>query len=169
MLPNKSELAIIIPAFNEERVIGASLKVLTRVIHVDHIYVVSDGSVDRTVEIAEGYGVNVLGIKNNLGKAGALAAVIDAYKLVDKYEYLLFSDADSRLEPNFLDLIRPYLKDRPACIVGTVCSDRHGVISAYRTFEYGYGFHIIKRAQNVLRMITVAPGCASLYRSDIGF
>lgn len=167
MYIKKCELAVIVPAFNEEQVIGASLKALSQVIDPRHIYVVSDGSKDRTVEIAEQYTQNVLSLKKNYGKATALFALIEVFSLINHYEYLLFSDADSRLEPNFLDLVRPYLYDRPACIVGTVCSDRNGVISAYRTFEYGYGFHIIKRAQNSLRMITIAPGCASLYKSSI--
>lgn len=155
------------PAFNEERVIVASLQALKRVIKREHIFVVSDGSTDRTARLAKQEDVFVLNLRKNVGKACALKRLIDRKKLSGKYRYLLFSDADSRLSPDFLKVIKKYAKSGPACIVGTVVSERHGLISAYRTYEYGMMHKVFKKAQNALDVITVAPGCASLYRSDI--
>jgi poly-beta-1,6-N-acetyl-D-glucosamine synthase len=163
----KHSMAVIIPAFNEEKVIGASLEVLVKDIDPSHIYIVSDGSSDQTAAIARRYTPNVLNLRKNRGKAGALQQLIRNFRLTQHYHYLLFSDADSRLSPNFFEEISALVPQQPACIVGQVCSDRHGFISAMRTYEYGIGFGIIKQAQNILRVITVAPGCASLYKSEI--
>ncbi len=162
----KQALAVVIPAYNEERVIGAALEVLTKVVDPLHIYVVSDGSTDNTADVAAKY-ANVLVISKNVGKARALRMAIDNFKLIDHYHYLLFSDADSRLAPGFLDAVGALIPQQPACIVGKVRSDRHGLISAYRAYEYAVGFGVTQRAQGIIGAITVAPGCASLYRSDI--
>lgn len=54
-----------------------------------------------------------------------------------------------------------------ACLVGTVTSHRRGVISAYRFYEFGLSHRVFKRAQNVAGVVAIAPGCASLYRSDV--
>jgi len=162
----KRDLAVVIPAFNEEQVIAASLEILTQIIDPVDIYVVSDGSTDNTADIAAEY-ANVLEIGRNVGKARALRLAIDKFELNQHYHYLLFSDADSRLAPGFLEAVHAYVPQQPACIVGKVRSDRHGLISAYRAYEYAVGFGVTKKAQGIMGAITVAPGCASLYRSDI--
>jgi biofilm PGA synthesis N-glycosyltransferase PgaC len=163
----KHNLCVIVPAYNEEKVIEASLIALKAVIGKDHIYVVSDGSRDKTAELARKYVPSVLALRNNRGKATALDLLIKKFKLTERYNYIMFSDADSRLSPDFRDQIEQYMLDKPACIVGTVLSDRKGFISAYRTFEYSLSHKLYKNAQNIMRIIAVAPGCASIYRSDI--
>jgi cellulose synthase/poly-beta-1,6-N-acetylglucosamine synthase-like glycosyltransferase len=166
-MPERSELCVVVPAYNEEQVISSSLKAMTDIISKDHIYVVSDGSTDRTVELARQHTDNVLELTQNMGKAAALDQLIQANNLITRYEYILFSDADSRLAPNFLEEIKKYTIHDPACIVGTVASDKHGLISAYRTYEYGLSHRVYKQAQSKMRVITVAPGSSSLYRSDV--
>jgi len=60
------------PAHNEEVVIAESLAAITALIPAGQVHVVSDGSTDRTVELAEAMGANVIATETNLGKAGAL-------------------------------------------------------------------------------------------------
>jgi cellulose synthase/poly-beta-1,6-N-acetylglucosamine synthase-like glycosyltransferase len=163
----KKSLCVVVPAFNEARVIEASLDQLLRIIPQHDIYVASDGSSDETGKISRRMGVNIMTLMRNQGKARALACLIEFYNLTEKYDYILFSDADSQIAPDFFTQVQKYLIDRPACIVGTVTSDKHGLISAYRTYEYSLTHRIFKRAQDVMGTIMVAPGCASLYRSDI--
>jgi len=163
----KKQVCVIVPAFNEARVIESSLDRLLSILPQHDIYVVSDGSTDETGAIARRMGVNIMTLSRNFGKARALDYLIQFYGLTEKYEYILFSDADSQLAPDFLGQVQKYLTNRPACVVGTVKSDKHGFISAYRTYEYSLTHQIFKRAQNIMQVITVAPGCASLYRSDI--
>lgn len=163
----KKFICVIIPAYNEEKVIGASLRALKKIIPKKDIYVVSDGSSDNTVPLAYGASVNVLALAENFGKAKAISYLIKSCDLAIRYEYILFSDADSHLAKDFIKQVMPFVKSNPACIVGTVTSDRRGLISAFRTYEYGMTHLIFKNAQNAMKTITVAPGCGSLYRSDV--
>jgi cellulose synthase/poly-beta-1,6-N-acetylglucosamine synthase-like glycosyltransferase len=160
-------LCVIIPAYNEELVIASSLAALKKVVPVADIYVVSDGSKDSTAAVARKYTKHVLDLKKNLGKAKAIEALLKEYKLLERYEYVLFSDADSVLGAGFMEEITKFAKDKPACIVGKVSSHRHGMVSAFRTYEYGLSHRVFKQAQSAMQVVTVAPGCASLYRSDV--
>ena len=166
-LGEQHDVCVVVPAYNEERVIAGSLKALRQVVPKRHIYVVSDGSSDATALLAGKLVPHVLNLAKNVGKARALQSLIKHYHLFDQYKYILFADADSRLTPNFLKEVKKHMKSNPACIVGTVTSDRGGLISAYRTYEYGLTHRVFKRAQDIMKVITVAPGCASLYRSDV--
>lgn len=164
----KPLIGIVVPAFNEAMVIEDSLGYLKKVIDKKHVYVVSDGSTDKTAALAKKVVPNVLNLKKNRGKAGALKALIDKYQLTKKYQYLFFFDADTRINRQFLVAVRNRLKtEQPALVVGTVGSGRNGLISAYRVYEYGFSHLFYKNAQNVMGAIVVAPGCASVYRADV--
>lgn len=164
---SKQKLCVVVPAHNEEKVIAKSLLRFCRVLNKKNIYVVSDGSKDDTVSVANNFEVNVLNLENNIGKAKAVEKLLMHFDLVSKYEYILFSDADSVVSVDFIQKIQPFLEKKPACIIGTVKSMRHGLISAFRTYEYGLSHLLYKYAQNISETITVAPGCGSIYRSDI--
>ncbi|MFA7253278.1 MAG: glycosyltransferase [Patescibacteria group bacterium] len=163
----KRNFCAIIPAFNEEKVISSSLCSLKKIFGAKDIYVVSDGSTDKTVSLAKCAGVNVLGLRKNGGKALAQEKVIKKFKLTKRYKYVLFSDADSQLDPEFLNAAKVYFPKLPALIVGTVKSEKKGLISAFRAYEYGLSHRIFKNAQNLISVITVAPGCASFYNSSV--
>jgi len=163
----KANICVVVPAYNEEKVIGTSLSALKRVVRKEHIYVVSDGSSDATSKIARSYNVNVMTLRANVGKARALERLIKSRNLTKRYRYVLFSDADSKLSDHFYDEIKKNMRDDIACLMGTVVSDRKGFISAFRTYEYGLSHRFFKKAQSILGVITIAPGCDSLYRGDI--
>lgn len=163
----KAKFCVIVPAFNEEKTIESTLRSLKRNVLRRHIYVVSDGSKDKTVHLAKSEGSHILALRKNCGKANAIFKLIKKFQLTKRYQYILFSDADSRMSKNFLSSIKMTICQKPACIVGTVTSDRLGLISAYRTYEYSLTHKIYKNAQNTLGVITVAPGCAAIYRSDV--
>lgn len=163
----KKNFCVIVPAFNEEKVIEQSLNSLKKFVSKKQIFVVSDGSTDKTVKLAKQAQVNTMGLTKNVGKAKAILKLLKSRKIFDTFKYVLLSDADSQLSKDFAKQLRFALKTKPACIVGTVKSDRRGIISAYRTYEYGFSHLIFKNAQNVINTIAVAPGCASIYRSDV--
>ena len=164
----KSSVAIVVPAFNEAAVISESLRSLSKAIKPEHIFVVSDGSSDDTAKLARAIVPNVLALRRNRGKAGALKKLIDKYQLTDCYHYVFFFDADTRIGPAFLHEVKKVIKvSSPALVVGTVKPGRHKAISAYRVYEYGLSHLIFKNAQNAMGTIAVAPGCASVYRSDV--
>lgn len=166
-MARKTTFCVVVPAYNEGLVIEHSLESLKQAISPDHIYVVSDGSTDATAQLARSQVSNVLALRKNIGKASAIERLIRKYELTKRYQYVMFFDADTQIKPNFFREIRKYTAAKPACIVGTVASHRRGLISAYRTYEYGLSHMLFKNAQNAMGVVLVAPGCASIYRSAV--
>lgn len=81
---NKDQVAVVIPAFNEEVTIGSV--VLNSLKYCSEVYVVNDGSIDMTSQVAELAGALVLDMEHNSGKAAALmkglrAAKRDGYRV----------------------------------------------------------------------------------------
>lgn len=67
-------ITAIVAAYNEEKTIAAVLRALTSSPLIDEVIVVSDGSEDRTVEIARGFdGVRTVALHDNHGKGYAMA------------------------------------------------------------------------------------------------
>ncbi len=81
----------IIPAFNEEHNIGAVLDTLTVSPLISEIVVVSDGSEDRTVNVASAFEeVRVIELLDNRGKGGAVKVGLE-----NSYgDIILILDAD---------------------------------------------------------------------------
>ena len=77
------KISVIIPAYNEEATIAEVIKTVKQVPIINSIIVVSDGSTDRTVEIANSLKVNVFEMKKNIGKGGAIKKGFE--KLILKY------------------------------------------------------------------------------------
>lgn len=65
-------ISILIPAFNEEKRIGNTLKPLLDSKWIDEIIVIDDGSLDHTAKKAREYGVVVSRLEKNMGKGWAL-------------------------------------------------------------------------------------------------
>jgi glycosyltransferase involved in cell wall biosynthesis len=88
--PESPRVAAIVPAYNEQVTLADVLAALRSVPAVGEILVVSDGSTDRTVEVARGMGVKAIHLRENHGKGRAMAVGV-AHTAA---EYLLFVDGD---------------------------------------------------------------------------
>lgn len=99
----------IVAAYNEENTIADVLAALTRSSLIDEVIVVSDGSEDRTVEIARSFeGVRTVALKENHGKGFAMAVgVANASN-----DTLFFCDGDmyNVTDEHIAALIRPVLE-----------------------------------------------------------
>ncbi|WP_424911190.1 glycosyltransferase family 2 protein [Thermovenabulum sp.] len=97
-------LSVVIPAYNEEKNIQFLLRSLKKIIEIDEIIVVDDGSRDRTGELAEKEGVKVIPLKKNYGKG---YACFEGFK-ESRGEVVLFLDADIKFKKeDILALIAP--------------------------------------------------------------
>jgi 4,4'-diaponeurosporenoate glycosyltransferase len=92
---------VVIPARNEEAVIGRAVRSLPH----DTVIVVDDHSEDRTAEVAREAGAGVLPAPDlpskGIGKANACAAGARALRS----RWVLFTDADTWFEEGFLDAV----------------------------------------------------------------
>jgi hypothetical protein len=96
-----SDTAVVVPAKDEERRIGATVRAAREIKGVDLVVVVDDGSRDGTAYAAEQAGAVVLRHSRNRGKGAAMETGAAAVRAVDMREgradapwYLLFLDAD---------------------------------------------------------------------------
>ncbi|MEE2039106.1 glycosyltransferase [Nocardiopsis sp. CT-R113] len=170
-------LAVIIPAHNEEPVIHAAIGSALSLFNRWDIYVVSDSSKDSTAEIAARTGVNVLELLTNRGKAGAIEAVIEEFSLTENYGGVLILDADTELDPGYVEGARRQLEDPTvAAVAGFVVSEWKPeertvvgrTISAYRDRLYFMLQYLMRFGQTWRYTNTafIVPGFASVYRSE---
>lgn len=165
------KICIVVPAFKEEQVIDKTITgLLTAGFQKEDIYVIDDCSKDRTSEIALSYGVEVLTLSKNSGKAGATRQGLAHFKLTDCYDWITLVDGDSIVAEDFIPVLRQAIKDdpTPGLYVGQVVSIKNNsVFSTYRAYEYTYGHNIVKKGQDNFNTIFVSPGCCSVYRADV--
>jgi glycosyltransferase involved in cell wall biosynthesis len=95
-----SQVAVVIPAYNEADRVGATVTAAATLPDVDVAVVVDDGSQDGTARVAGQAGASVLRHARNRGKAAAMETGAEAVRLLDQREprgaprLLLFLDAD---------------------------------------------------------------------------
>lgn len=100
-----STVAVVIPAYNEEGTVGEVVRAALTL--SEDVVVASDGSADRTAQVAREAGARVVELPVNGGKGPALAAALRATHA----EFVLMLDADlTGLTREHLDvLLRPVL------------------------------------------------------------
>lgn len=171
-----SDVAVLMAAHNEEAVIGTTLGALVQLVPAANVHVVSDWSSDRTVEIAERVGVNVVETPRNTGKASALAYGRDEFGLLDRYRAVMILDADTKLDPDYFEVALP-LFDDPRVVAVAGCAHtwwqrRFGVVGnvlvTHRQRVYVLTQHLLKYGQTWrgISAVLIVPGFASLYRTE---
>jgi cellulose synthase/poly-beta-1,6-N-acetylglucosamine synthase-like glycosyltransferase len=128
--------AILLPAYNEEKVIGfaiESLKNLNYPKDLFKIFVVADHCSDRTVEIAHSMSVDVLahdGPQCPTGKGYALKWAVDKIVQMKRFDAICYFDADSLAHPDFLKAVNDHVNAGEQVIQGhQLAKNRDGWIS----------------------------------------
>ena len=97
-MPNPSLISFIIPAWNEESLLGATLEALSvatrNLVEPTEVIVVDDSSTDRTREIARQHGARVIGVHHR-----QIAATHNAGAREAQGDLLIFVDADTLVTP----------------------------------------------------------------------
>lgn len=97
MILTKEEVLVVIPAFNEEKSISNVISAVSNAGFT--MVVVSDGSGDRTAEIARESGARILELPINLGVGGALRTGFQ-YAVRHGYKAIAQVDADGQHNPS---------------------------------------------------------------------
>jgi dolichol-phosphate mannosyltransferase len=100
-----SNVAVIVPAYQEERLIGRTLSRLPA--FVDRVYVVDDASTDRTAERARNHGDRRVTLLCHPQNRGVGAAIVTGYEraLEDGADLLAVMAADDQMDPAELELL----------------------------------------------------------------
>ena len=167
----KPKVAVLIPAYNEEKVIERTIRAALNSNYPNlRVIVIDDGSKDRTLEVArnafaaeEASGkVLILG-KPNSGKAEALNFGIEHIGDAELFvgidaDTIIASDAISRLVPHF---IRPEV----GAIAGNAkVGNRVNLWTRWQALEYITSQNFERRALDVLGAVSVVPGAIGAWR-----
>ena len=101
---------IIIPAYNERDNIEKTVNaIIEKAPEFDYV-IINDCSIDRTREICEKNGYNIVNLPINLGIGGAVQT---GYKYAYAYGYdvAVQVDGDGQHDPEFLDKMAQYLME----------------------------------------------------------
>jgi len=145
----RRSLSIVIPAYNEEKRLPATLKRVKEYLsetqwEFSEILVVDDGSHDGTVHAAEAAGVRVLRNARNRGKGHSVAhGMLEA-----KGEWALFSDADLSTPIEEIEkLWHAAERENAQVVIGSRAMDRSlvGVHQPFFREAGGRAFNIVMR------------------------
>ena len=164
-LKNYPKVSIIIPAFNEEKVIKKTLDSMLETQYPrKEIIFVDDGSTDSTLEIARQYKDKITVLhKPNGGKASALN-----YGLVyAKGEIIVVVDADTIIGRNSVkEIVKGFeVNEHVAAVAGNIkVRNRVNWITKCQALEYLTGIQVIRRAFDTFGSITVVPGALGAFK-----
>jgi glycosyltransferase involved in cell wall biosynthesis len=110
------QVAALVPAYNEEMTVGPVIDALRSVSLIGEVIVISDGSTDSTVQVATEHGARVVELCQNVGKAGAIKAGLEATPATT----LIMIDADliGLTGRHIESLLLPVLNDEADMSVG---------------------------------------------------
>jgi glycosyltransferase involved in cell wall biosynthesis len=109
---------VVIPAYNEENSLPAVLKELAEQTPEHDVLVVSDGSTDRTAEVAREAGAYVAVLPFNLGIGGALRTGF-AFAVRQGYDRAVQFDADGQHDPLAVHLLLDRLDAGADMVIGS--------------------------------------------------
>ena len=120
---------IIIPAFNEEKNIGAVLESIQQKVPGIPILVINDGSEDNTESVARSHGTNVISLPYNSGYGVALQTGFK-YAAKKNFSLVIQMDSDGQHDPkNVPELIKEVQEDGIDVIIGS----RYLANNSYKT------------------------------------
>ena len=109
---------VVIPAYNEQQVIGKVLRELVDYNRALNVVVVDDGSVDGTAEQVAKMPVHLLRHAVNLGQGAALATGIE-YALQQKADAVVTFDADGQMRPADIDRLVEKIREGFDVVLGS--------------------------------------------------
>ena len=161
-------IAVIIPAFNEEKTIGSIVKDVDAVLKSNYddyeILVMNDCSTDRTFEVVarlRNHNLKVFTNKHNLGKT---KTVLEGFKISDA-DVFSFIDADYQYDPQDLPAVIDKVVKQGFDICSGIRQNRQN--SHYRLFM-SKCFNAFNRIMFGIRVKDVNCGMKAIRRSVFG-
>jgi cellulose synthase/poly-beta-1,6-N-acetylglucosamine synthase-like glycosyltransferase/spore germination protein YaaH/peptidoglycan/xylan/chitin deacetylase (PgdA/CDA1 family) len=167
----KPKVAVLIPAYNEEKVIERTVRAALNSNYPNlRVIVIDDGSKDRTLEVARrafaaeaaAGKVLILG-KPNSGKAEALNYGIEH---IGDAELFVGIDADTIIAPDAIARLVPhFINSKVGAIAGNAkVGNRVNLWTRWQALEYITSQNFERRALDVLGAVSVVPGAIGAWR-----
>ncbi|MBR8830736.1 MAG: glycosyltransferase [Chlorogloea purpurea SAG 13.99] len=163
-------VAVIVPAYNEEKVIVKTINSILRSHYPNfHILVIDDGSNDGTHQrLLETFGeeprVRIL-CQSNGGKSEALNHGISKTDA----EIIVTLDADTVLRPDAIGkLVRHFHNPNMGAVAGNAkVGNRINILTYWQALEYITSQNLERRAFGFLNCISVVPGAIGAWRREL--
>src|SRR5581483_221334 len=166
-------VALLIPAYNEEKVIERTIRGALRSSYRNvRVIVIDDGSKDKTLEVARtsfprevNSGRLLVLTKPNAGKAEALN--FGLRNLREDEEIFLGIDADTVIARDAVSLLVPhFLNPKVAAVAGNAkVGNRVNLWTRWQALEYITSQNFERRALNTLGAVSVVPGAIGAWRT----
>jgi len=169
----KPDVAVLIPAYNEEKVIERTVRAALASDYPNlRVIVIDDGSKDKTLEVAQAAfareemtGQVLILTKPNSGKADALNFGLEHLRDEEIFvgidaDTMIARDAISRLVPHFLD-------PQVGAVAGNAkVGNRVNLWTRWQALEYITSQNFERRALNTLGAVSVVPGAIGAWRTS---
>lgn len=161
-------VSVIVPAYNEEKVIERTIQALIDTKYQDkEIILVDDGSKDKTFDVMNKYKKQAKVLqKTNGGKASAINFGL-AYSTG---EIIVIVDADTIVgHESLMHLVKGFSIDKDvAAVAGNIkVRNRKNWLTWCQAIEYVAGIQIARRALDVFGAISVVPGALGSFRKSV--
>jgi cellulose synthase/poly-beta-1,6-N-acetylglucosamine synthase-like glycosyltransferase len=160
-------VTVIVPAFNEGKVIATTLRSLLASQYENlEILVIDDGSTDDTASVVTAMAADNPKIRlitqSNGGKSKAANHALSAAK----GEIVICVDADTLVAPEAIPkMIAHFASPEVTAVCGNVeVGNVNGIITAFQAIEYVTSQNFDRRAFSVLNCISVVPGALGAWR-----
>ena len=131
-----SSLLVVIPAFNEESVLGRTLDALLQEVSSNQVLVVSDGSTDNTSQIVNDRKINLLELPFNLGVGAAMRSGFQFAK-ENGFQKVIQFDADLQHQPKYIKEIVSELDKYDVVVGSRFAADSSYKVSLVRSLAMG--------------------------------
>jgi cellulose synthase/poly-beta-1,6-N-acetylglucosamine synthase-like glycosyltransferase/peptidoglycan/xylan/chitin deacetylase (PgdA/CDA1 family)/spore germination protein YaaH len=166
------QVAVVIPAYNEEKVIVRTIRSVLKSDYPNlRVVVVDDGSLDRTFDVArEAYpkeieeGRLLVLSKPNGGKAEALNLGLNHVE----EEIYVGIDADTVIARDAVSkLVRHFADPRVGAVAGNAkVGNRINLWTRWQALEYITSQNFERRAMDLFNVVTVVPGAIGAWRTS---
>lgn len=162
---------VLVPAHNEEKVIG---DIINNLSHMDYpremydFYILADNCTDHTADVARSMGANVLeffkdGPDAPTGKPIALQKALNALEgYQDKYDLVMFFDADNLADPNMFREVNSQFVDANGKVDVVQCylgaKNRKGLVALFYYMSYTITNRFFQLAKTRMGLNSVIGG-----------
>ena len=172
------DVAVLIPAHNEEGNIRQTIEALKDIVPKDNIYVGSDASTDSTVAIVKSSGCTVDDIRPNRGKAKVLTYLLEKHDIYERFKAVMIVDADTLVDKDYMKYALPLFNNPQVAAVAGHCvtSWYHHKFPTWRMVFSAYRIRLWRILQYATRygqawkytnMTSIIPGGSSVYRTSV--
>jgi cellulose synthase/poly-beta-1,6-N-acetylglucosamine synthase-like glycosyltransferase len=163
-------VSVLIPAYNEERVIERSVIGILASENVRlEVIVIDDGSKDRTSEIVERAFADDARVKLLKLENGGKARALNQGLAIAKSDIVIALDADTQFEPGTIARLARWFAgdEKLAAVAGNAkVGNRVNIVTQWQALEYITAQNLERRALARLGAMTVVPGAIGAWRKE---